>query len=183
MVSLSKAGNARSYKVHQLVLEAFDGVCPPGLECRHLDGNRFNNSWPDNLEWGTSSQNNLDRTKHGTNPSCRVTNDQVAAAFDSWESGVTVASLADCLQVTGTALRNRMRQLDSARYARLAVGSAKVSDEAVLVFYQRWQAGESKRSLAAEAGVERHALTYRFEKLADHGDPFEDVARKLQERP
>src|SRR5262249_43840339 len=28
-----------NFKVHALVLLAFVGPCPPGMECRHLDGN------------------------------------------------------------------------------------------------------------------------------------------------
>ena len=167
MVSLSRGGVTKSYKVHQLVLEAFDGPCPPGHECRHLDGNKLNNSWPDNLVWGTPRDNGLDRTEHGTNPSSRITDEQVLAAFDSWELGEPVPVLAAGLGVTDTAIRSRMQQLDAARYGRLAVGAKKISDDAILVFYQRWQAGESKRSLAAEAGVDRHALTYRFAKIQE----------------
>lgn len=52
--------------VHQLVLMAYKGPKPhPALECRHLDGNRFHN-YPDNLEWGTHTENMQDSIKHGT---------------------------------------------------------------------------------------------------------------------
>lgn len=51
--------------VHQLVLEAFSGPCPAGCECRHLDGDRFNNS-ADNLVWGTKGDNTKDQIQHGT---------------------------------------------------------------------------------------------------------------------
>lgn len=51
--------------VHRLVLESFIGPCPPGLQCRHLNGKP-----PDcrlvNLTWGTPSENALDRVRHGT---------------------------------------------------------------------------------------------------------------------
>ncbi len=53
--------------VHQLVLEAFAGPCPAGMEARHLDGNHLNNC-ADNLAWGTRSENALDRVRHGTQP-------------------------------------------------------------------------------------------------------------------
>jgi hypothetical protein len=165
-VSLNKNGTSKSRKIHQLVLEAFEGACPPGHECRHLDGNRRNNEWPQNLEWGTPSENNRDRTLHGTNPSSRLSDDQIRDALTAWENGGTVAVLAVDLGVTKTALRKRMQQLDASRYERLAVGNGKLSDETVLVFYQRWRAGESKRSLAAEAEVDRHALTFRFDKIS-----------------
>ena len=50
--------------VHSLVLEAFVGPRPNGMEVRHLDGKRNNNRL-ENLRWGTSSQNELDKQLHG----------------------------------------------------------------------------------------------------------------------
>lgn len=50
--------------IHSLVLEAFGGPCPAGLECRHLDGNPANNR-PWNLKWGTYLENRQDMVNHG----------------------------------------------------------------------------------------------------------------------
>lgn len=50
--------------VHRLVLEAFVGVCPEGLECRHLDGNPDNND-VGNLCWGTDQDQADDKIRHG----------------------------------------------------------------------------------------------------------------------
>ncbi len=50
--------------MHRLVLEAFVGPCPEGMQCRHLDGNRSNNHI-DNLAWGTPKENCADRGRHG----------------------------------------------------------------------------------------------------------------------
>ena len=44
--------------VHRLVLEAFVGPCPLGLQCNHIDGVRTN-SHIENLEWVTSSENHF----------------------------------------------------------------------------------------------------------------------------
>jgi hypothetical protein len=49
--------------VHHLVLEAFVGPRPDGLECRHLDDVKSNNH-VSNLCWGTGSENRLDRTRN-----------------------------------------------------------------------------------------------------------------------
>lgn len=63
--------------VHRMVLEVFVGVCPPGMQCRHLDGDRENNV-VGNLSWGTARSNWDDRRRHGTdsvgerNPSARL---------------------------------------------------------------------------------------------------------------
>jgi len=53
--------------VHTLVLTAFVGPRPPSLEARHLNGNPQDNRWPENLAWGTHSENEKDKIKHGTN--------------------------------------------------------------------------------------------------------------------
>ena len=50
--------------VHRAVLEAFSGMCPAGMECRHLDGNPVNND-VSNLVWGTRYENAQDTKRHG----------------------------------------------------------------------------------------------------------------------
>jgi hypothetical protein len=58
-------GNSNERYVHVLVLNAFVGPCPEGMECRHLDGNPGNNHlW--NLAWGTRKENYEDSVRHGT---------------------------------------------------------------------------------------------------------------------
>lgn len=64
-VDLCKDGQRDCRQVHRLVLETFIGLCPEGMECRHLDGNPQNNRL-DNLQWGTASENQRDRIIHGT---------------------------------------------------------------------------------------------------------------------
>lgn len=65
IVSLSKGGVVRRRKVHSLVMEAFVGPYPDGLEIRHLDGDPSNNCI-DNLRYGTSKENARDKLRHGT---------------------------------------------------------------------------------------------------------------------
>ncbi len=55
------------YCAHRLILEAFVGPCPPGMECCHRDGNPANNR-PENLRWGTRAENAADSIRHGTKP-------------------------------------------------------------------------------------------------------------------
>lgn len=54
-----------SRNIHRLVLEAFVGPCPPGMLCRHLNGNPADNRL-ENLRWGTPSENSYDKGRHGT---------------------------------------------------------------------------------------------------------------------
>lgn len=57
---------SRSVRVHRIVLETFWGPCPTGQECRHLNGDRSDNRWPENIEWNTPKINQEDRIRHGT---------------------------------------------------------------------------------------------------------------------
>lgn len=50
--------------VHRLVLEAFVGPCPEGMETCHRNGVKTDNR-VENLYWGTSSENNDDIVRHG----------------------------------------------------------------------------------------------------------------------
>jgi len=63
--SLYDNGKRRRRYAHRLVLEAFVGPCPDGMECRHLDGNPQNNH-VSNLRWDTHVNNVADRKLHGT---------------------------------------------------------------------------------------------------------------------
>jgi len=51
--------------IHTLVLEAFVGPCPPGMECCHGPGGADDNTLA-NLSWGTRSKNMSDTIRDGT---------------------------------------------------------------------------------------------------------------------
>jgi hypothetical protein len=67
-VVLSKHHITKTFSVHRLVLLAFVGPRPEGMQCRHLDGNKRNNRLC-NLKWGTPKENQQDRVAHQTD--CR----------------------------------------------------------------------------------------------------------------
>lgn len=60
----SVGGKKRTVPVHTLVLEAFAGPRPDGMEGCHYDGNSLNNSIS-NLRWDTHLENNRDRKRIG----------------------------------------------------------------------------------------------------------------------
>jgi|SRR5712664_341592 len=66
-VTLSRNGNTKCYQVHKLVLLAFVGPCPEGLQVRHLNGIPDDNHL-ENLVYGTPKENMKDRDEeHGKN--------------------------------------------------------------------------------------------------------------------
>jgi hypothetical protein len=86
--------NKRTYSrfVHRLVLEAFVGPCPEGMECCHYDGNPLNNHLG-NLRWDTHKNNEADKRRHGTlsvGEKCnhnKITADQVQQIKIDYASG------------------------------------------------------------------------------------------------
>ena len=64
-VRLCRDGTVVTRTVHSLVLEAFAGPCPPGMESLHGRGGNQDNRWPENLRWGTRPENVADRIRDG----------------------------------------------------------------------------------------------------------------------
>ena len=64
MVGLRGGDEREAKTVHGLVLAAFDGPRPDDLETRHLDGDPTNNRLS-NLIYGTGTENQIDRVRHG----------------------------------------------------------------------------------------------------------------------
>lgn len=57
----------KMYGAHALMCEIINGPCPLGFECRHTCGKGHEGCVnPNHLMWGTGSDNQLDRRKHGT---------------------------------------------------------------------------------------------------------------------
>lgn len=66
-VVLMREGGRHNLRVHTLVLTAFVGPCPAGLECCHGDGDPTNNKLT-NLRWDTPHSNVADCIRHGRKP-------------------------------------------------------------------------------------------------------------------
>jgi len=69
-VRLYNKNKYAKFMVHRLVLNAFVGPCPAGMESRHLNGIRSHNR-KGNLRWGTKLENAADRIAHGTQHTLR----------------------------------------------------------------------------------------------------------------
>lgn len=63
-VGLSRKGKVYSRLVYQLILEAFIGKCPPGMETCHYNGNHIDNRLS-NLRWDSRMNNVNDAKRQG----------------------------------------------------------------------------------------------------------------------
>lgn len=64
VVHIGFNGQKKNVAVHKMVLLAFVGPPPDGMECCHNNGNASDNRL-ENLRWDTHFKNNQDRKKHG----------------------------------------------------------------------------------------------------------------------
>ena len=102
--------------VHRLVLEAFVGKCPEGMECCHGDGDRTNNVLS-NLRWDTPSANNLEKELHGTDKkgserwNSKFTEDQILDLRTQFSLGkISISQLARDHSVNIVTMFNILRR-------------------------------------------------------------------------
>lgn len=134
-VGLRRPGHRRTARVHDLVLRAFAGPPPSGLEGCHRDGNPLNNNWPSNLEWGTPSSNGHDRVRHGTHP----------------QAARTACPLQHRL-ITPNLEPNQLRRGRRSCYAchLTRSGPARAAKRAGRAFDFRWEADRRYRQIMSE---------------------------------
>lgn len=78
-----RAGGRRSFATaHALVMLAFVGPRPEGMEIRHLDGDPANNVVA-NLRYGTHAENVADMLAHGTHRNLRKTECPAGHPYDA----------------------------------------------------------------------------------------------------
>lgn len=114
-VSLVRDGApTRGHHVHRLVLGAFVGPCPPGMEGCHNNGVRTDNRI-ENLRWDTRVANFVDRELHGNtargqrNGNSRLTAEQVKS-IRSMEGKYPAAFVAEMMDSSAGTICNIWRR-------------------------------------------------------------------------
>ena len=101
-------------KIHRLVLEAFIGKCPQGMEGCHNDGNPFNNHLT-NLRWDTPKNNQADKIRHGTTNrgercgTAKLTLEQVRAIREDTRLQRIIAKEYNIAESMISRIKNRVR--------------------------------------------------------------------------
>ncbi len=103
-ITLTKQGKSRNVLVHRMVLEAFVGPCPPGMEACHNNGIRSDNR-VENLRWDTRQGNQAVRKKHGTD--ARGTGELNAHAKFTEPQVYEIRAITDAGAMTHLALANK----------------------------------------------------------------------------
>ena len=114
-VTLRAPGLDERKYVHRLVMAAFVGLCPPGMEVCHADGDPLNNALR-NLRYDTYSSNNMDKAEHGTatrgerNAGARRTQAQVREIRTRVAAGERPRQIASDYPVTASTVEQVARR-------------------------------------------------------------------------
>ena len=103
-----ESGEFRNVKTHVLIMLAFVGECPDGLEVCHNDNIKYNNRL-DNLRYDTHANNMLDAAHAGGTGGRKLTNDQALKARQRYRDGESRDALEKELGVSRKNLSNCLR--------------------------------------------------------------------------
>jgi hypothetical protein len=114
-VALYGSDGVKDFLVHRLVLEAFVGPCPEGMEGLHWDDDKDNNRLS-NLRWGTRTENLLDCIRNGNNHQLNKTHckwghpfDEANTLIEARSNGRTRRVCKTCRKAKDARIRARSR--------------------------------------------------------------------------
>ncbi len=172
-VQIRVSGKMLTTGVHRMVLLAFKGPCPEGMECRHFPDRNPSNNRPCNLQWGTPLENSADRTYHGSfDPekgedryNALLTEKSVLQICDDYSSGESSNDLAARFGVSlplihavisGRAWKHVTRELKPRRKSGsrgVRHPRCKLTEEDVRAIRVRCDSGEKLADIAIDYSV------------------------------
>lgn len=174
-VMLRRDGRSFGRLVHCLVLEAFVGPCPPGMEGCHFPDRDPSNNRLGNLRWDTHVNNMRDMEIHGTRRrgeragNARLTDAQAKEIRDLLGDGMSTRRVAARFGVSATTVRSighgqTWKHLEGASVVRMnppgstargeESGAAKLSGHQVIEIRERHASGGiSMGQLGREYGI------------------------------
>ena len=94
-LTLHKNGQRKSVRVHRLVLLAFVGPCPDGMEACHANDTPADNRLS-NLRWDTPSANQYDAVRNGKHGSAKKTSCSKGHPFNEKNTYTTPGGKRNC---------------------------------------------------------------------------------------
>jgi hypothetical protein len=111
-IGLWRDGKKYFTSAHALVLSAFVGPRPEGMEVCHNNGVKLDNRLC-NLRWGTRSENMADRLVQGWKPNVRLSRSEVEEIREDYRRGVlrrvTAERLGICISTVSDIRHGRRR--------------------------------------------------------------------------
>ena len=101
---LRRNGRYSTQFVHRLVLAAFVGPCPPGMEACHYPDPNPSNNHVSNLRWDTRTENNKDSVRHGTSYTIRAGREDYAKGERNGLAKLTAQQVRQIIYVASTRL-------------------------------------------------------------------------------
>ncbi len=152
--------------VHRVVLLAFVGPCPEGMQACHNNGVRSDNR-VENLRWDTVRNNCLDRGKHGTvlmgerSPKSAVSDEDAANIRAAFLSGERQCDIARRFSVSPAVVHGIVRGKTRTgapfgfgpRPPHMGGSRRKLTAEEVAQMRDARRAGESFSALAEKFGI------------------------------
>lgn len=136
-VAISRNGRARPFKVHQLVMLAFHGLPPDGLEVCHNDSDPKNNHLS-NLRYDTRTGNLADRHEH-----IAARNKEIQ---DKWLAGISQDILCEEYSLSLGTVRAICREIKTCKLTEaqvIEIRNRRARGEGLLDIAEDYDRGES----------------------------------------
>jgi hypothetical protein len=179
-VFIRNEGVQHTCQVHRLVLEAFVGPCPEGLQACHYDDNSANNTL-ENLRWDTKEANLLDGIRNGRirkgedNGASVLTEEQVLEIRQRCHNGETDKAIALSLGtsiscITAVRRGRNWKHIGGQTICRPNRGEthtmAKLTEKDVLYIRQKHLEGARINDLARQFRMHRKSISAIVHKSA-----------------
>lgn len=167
-ISLALGGDRFRGLAHRLILEAFVGPCPEGMECCHNDGNPTNNRLS-NLRWDTRQGNvndtvAMDRVPRGSRSKlARFTEDDLAEMIRLRQERVPIKEVAARFgtnesYVSSLVSGRHWKHVPRPEPQRLIPSNSQLNREIVDEIRRLRSSGVSVREIAARTGIKAHTV-------------------------
>lgn len=166
-VNLRRDGKTYRRRIGNLVLLAFIGLKPDGMEVCHNDGNPSDDCF-DNLRYDTHKANIGDAIKHGTmrcdgerSNSAKLTNAQVKAIREQYASGnISHRALARKYQVNQSSISDIVTGKSYRKAGGpITLSQGKLTDDEVNSIRKQRARGDSLKEIANRFGVSKSCVS------------------------